>query len=125
MPFDKWDIVFKNGPNKICGRQPLKNLKGYPFKFFKGFLPQILFGQFLSFLSHIIMISDVINLSAVYEKKTIPYHHHVFKTGGNAKQWHHFEIYQNKEHSCNEKLRELIKKGGDDHTDASNKPSRD
>ena len=23
----KWDKVFKNGPNKICGRQPLKNLK--------------------------------------------------------------------------------------------------
>ena len=21
--------VFKNGPSKICGRQPLKNLKGY------------------------------------------------------------------------------------------------
>ena len=24
-----WDILFKNGPSKICGRQPLKNLKGY------------------------------------------------------------------------------------------------
>ena len=24
-----WDEVFKNGPSKICGRQPLKNLKGY------------------------------------------------------------------------------------------------
>ena len=24
-----WDKVFKNGPSKICGRQPLKNLKGY------------------------------------------------------------------------------------------------
>ena len=23
------DKVFKNGPSKICGRQPLKNLKGY------------------------------------------------------------------------------------------------
>ena len=23
------DKVFKNGPNRICGRQPLKNLKGY------------------------------------------------------------------------------------------------
>ena len=22
-----WDKVFKNGPGKICGRQPLKNLK--------------------------------------------------------------------------------------------------
>ena len=25
----KWDKVFKNGPNKNSGRQPLKNLKGY------------------------------------------------------------------------------------------------
>ena len=24
-----WNKVFKNGPSKICGRQPLKNLKGY------------------------------------------------------------------------------------------------
>ena len=24
-----WDKVFENGPSKICGRQPLKNLKGY------------------------------------------------------------------------------------------------
>ena len=25
----KWDKVVKNGPSKICGRHPLKNLKGY------------------------------------------------------------------------------------------------
>ena len=24
----KWDKVFKNGPSNICGRQPLKDLKG-------------------------------------------------------------------------------------------------
>ena len=24
-----WDKLFKSGPNKICGRQPLENLKGY------------------------------------------------------------------------------------------------
>ena len=24
-----WGKVFKNGSSKICGRQPLKNLKGY------------------------------------------------------------------------------------------------
>ena len=23
--FNIWDKVFKNGPSKICGRQPLKN----------------------------------------------------------------------------------------------------
>ena len=43
-----WDKVFKNGPSKICGRQPSKNLK-----FFKGCLPQILLGPFLNILSHI------------------------------------------------------------------------
>ena len=25
----KWNKVFKNGPSKIFGRQPLKNLKGF------------------------------------------------------------------------------------------------
>ena len=38
------DEVFKSGPNKICGRQPFKNLKRYsllyPFKSFKGCCPQ-------------------------------------------------------------------------------------
>ena len=40
-----WDKVFKNGPSKMCGRQPLKNLKSYGF-------PQILLGPFLNTLSH-------------------------------------------------------------------------
>ena len=26
---DIWDKVFKKGPSENCGRQPLKNLKGY------------------------------------------------------------------------------------------------
>ena len=26
---NKWVKIFKNGPSKICGRQPLKNLKWY------------------------------------------------------------------------------------------------
>ena len=26
---NKWNKVFKNGPSKICGKQSLKNLKGY------------------------------------------------------------------------------------------------
>ena len=36
-----WDKIFKNGPSKICEKQPLKNLKGYsliyrvPSKFLK------------------------------------------------------------------------------------------
>ena len=24
-----WDKLFKNGPSKTCGRQPVKSLKGY------------------------------------------------------------------------------------------------
>ena len=28
-PGNKWDKVFKNRQSKICGRQPLRNLKGY------------------------------------------------------------------------------------------------
>ena len=24
-----WDKLLKSGPSKICGRQPLKHLKGY------------------------------------------------------------------------------------------------
>ena len=48
-----WNKVFKNGPSEICGRQILKNLKGYGllkqtihFKFFEGCLPQISSGPF-------------------------------------------------------------------------------
>ena len=29
MAGDNWDKVLKNGPSKICGKQPLKNLMGY------------------------------------------------------------------------------------------------
>ena len=54
-----WDKVFKNRPSKLCGRQPLKNLKGYgklkqtiPFKVFKGCFSQILLGSFLNTLLH-------------------------------------------------------------------------
>ena len=66
--FDKiiWGKVFKSGPSKICGRQPFKKFeKGivclgrpYPFKFFKGCLPQILFGSLLSTLSYLFYNHD-------------------------------------------------------------------
>ena len=29
VPNNIWDKVFKNGPSKICGTQPLKNLNWY------------------------------------------------------------------------------------------------
>ena len=44
-----WNKVFKNGQSKICGRQLLKNLKGY------GLLGRpLLLGPFLNILSLIL-----------------------------------------------------------------------
>ena len=43
-------LALKNGPNKICVRQPLFSIP-YPFQFVKGCLPQILVGPFMSALS--------------------------------------------------------------------------
>ena len=58
----KWDNVLKGGPSKICGRQPLKNLK-WNFKFFKGCLPQILLGPLLNILSQMIGLLVVLLLT--------------------------------------------------------------
>ena len=48
-----WEKVFKNGPNKICGRQPLKYWKGYDLLkqaiYFEYFVPY--FVQGLSMLA--------------------------------------------------------------------------
>ena len=48
-----YGIVFKNGPSKICGIQPFEGLwsvnRPYHFKFFKDYIPQILFGPYLYF----------------------------------------------------------------------------
>ena len=67
--YRKWNIwvrVFKNGPSKISGRHPLKNLKGYglpqqtiSLQIFKGRLPQILLGPFLNTLSHTIFLQQL------------------------------------------------------------------
>ena len=55
-----WDEVFKSGLSKFCGRQPLKYWKGYdllsrpyPFKFFKGCLPQNLHSPLFNTFSHV------------------------------------------------------------------------
>ena len=56
-----WDKAFKSALSKICGRQPLKNVKGYGLlkqgysllKIFKGCLPQILLGPLLNTFSHL------------------------------------------------------------------------
>ena len=58
----KWDNVLKDGPSKICGRQPLRNLK-WKFKFFKGCLPQILLGPLLNILSQMIGLLVVLLLT--------------------------------------------------------------
>ena len=56
------DKVFKNGPRKICGGQPLKNLKWHGLlkqTFFKDCLPQILPGSCLNTSSHLIHYADL------------------------------------------------------------------
>ena len=78
----KWFKVFKNGPSKICGRQPLKNLKWpYQFKFFKGCLPQVLLGPFLNtltqmkllrFLNFILRITGISSRSPIIKTSCIP-----------------------------------------------------
>ena len=59
-----WIKVFKDGPSKICRRQSVKNLKWYDmvypsrpyhFKFFKGYLPQILLCPFLNTLTQLLL----------------------------------------------------------------------
>ena len=62
-----------NGSSKICGRQPLKNLKGYglfkqknPFRFLKGCLPQTLLSPLLNTVSSdhqstLVEIFDILN----------------------------------------------------------------
>ena len=64
-----WDKILKNGLSKICGRQPLKNLKWYcwgrPYhlKFFKGCLP------FLNTLPHLIRGSMILAAEKSTSKK--------------------------------------------------------
>ena len=61
---DKRDKVFKNGPSQICGRQPLKNLKGIwsaladtiLSKFIKAPFHKFLLGPFLNTLSQMILL---------------------------------------------------------------------
>ena len=49
----KWVKVFKNGPNTICGKQPLKNFKWYGLPGRPYRLPQILLGPFLNTMTQI------------------------------------------------------------------------
>ena len=46
-----WGKVFKSRLSKFCGRQPLKNLKGYGL--LKGCLPQNLLSPLLNTLYHL------------------------------------------------------------------------
>ena len=34
----KWDKVFKNGPSRICGRQPLKNFTWSILEYFASYV---------------------------------------------------------------------------------------
>ena len=59
-PLGKWDKLFKYGLSKICGRQPLQiwsdmvySNRPYHFKYFEGYLQQILLNPCLNTLSQI------------------------------------------------------------------------
>ena len=61
-----WDKIFKNGPGKIYGRQPLKYFNGYALlkpniylQIFAGCLPQILLCPFLNIFSEIFLLHKV------------------------------------------------------------------
>ena len=85
----------KNGPSKICARQPLKSLKlyglldmvwpysrPYHFKFVKGCLPQVLLGLFLNTLPQMHLIINMmrdrlrISLLILSKLKRINYDFH-------------------------------------------------
>ena len=65
-----WDKVFKNGPRKICGRQPLRNLKGYdllkqrsfsttfPWSILEYFVPYISWYNCAKFYCYLICVTD-------------------------------------------------------------------
>ena len=42
----KWDKVFKKGPSKICGRQPLKN---FAWSIVEYFVPSVKYSGFITF----------------------------------------------------------------------------
>ena len=79
-----WFKVFKNGPSKICGRQPLKKNSSnmfclYNFKLFKECLPQIFFGPFLNTFTHmsIVVIAQLIYSSECSELTAVLYRCHI------------------------------------------------
>ena len=62
-----WDKVFESGLSKCCGRQSLKNFKGYGLlkqtillNFFKGCLPQNLLSPLFNTLSHIFLAFSIV-----------------------------------------------------------------
>ena len=58
-----WDKVFKSGPSKICGRQPLKNLKGY------GLLKQGMGG--LMILRQLFLLCDIIYVLQLNDQSNV------------------------------------------------------
>ena len=71
--YDIWAKIFKNGPSKICGRQPSKILKWYgllrhtiSLQIFKSCLPQILLGPFFNTSPHFILVCFFYLCTALY-----------------------------------------------------------
>ena len=68
----KWDKVFKNGPSKICGRQPLRN---FTWPILKYFVPNILRQHFQFYLK-----SCHLNSSGIKNKLPRSYFSRMFPT---------------------------------------------
>ena len=105
-----WDNVFNNGPSKICGSQPLKNVnRQYHIKFLKGYLPQIWLASVLKTLLIWIWQYQRIDLMHYFIKMLWSSCHHSllsFKPKYNRWIWVHiFSIclYNN--------LKNVLKKG--------------
>ena len=64
--------MFKNGPSKICGRQPLKNFKGYaPSNFLKAVFHKFTFSILEYFASNGRKVNMDKNSSRNCEKSAI------------------------------------------------------
>ena len=66
--------------------------------------------KILKTTTYLSVTTDFKRNRAVYEKKIIIYHPHVFQAGTSTKKEHRIKVYQNSKHSCSQKLSKMMKK---------------
>ena len=96
-PYKRQSVQCKNGTSKICGRFPLEQIWSdqrlshigpYHFKFFKGFLPQILLFDFLSALHRKQLLVSTHDLSCLLKIENVFRHFTFFLfVGFKTVQW--------------------------------------